>query len=260
MATARSHNDDRDEFHFRQGSCNIILKQGDLLDENDVDALVIPAPDLSEGNPDNFVLFKSIYSKADEDGKREIQTVRSDLKLLNPQVISKNGRRYIFAVPPFLGNPNKAHELLKKTYTSCLNLAVKNNFRKIAFPTIGCGVIGFGRIEAARNVYSALKNFGQSKEGKNMDEIRLIIYDSGIWRDFTTTFMDLSDPKDAQIKFIKVYELLLNKSCSAVDSRFLNLFKACLHLIRVLDHQRSRIHLRCHRKEMKDHRHNDIHQ
>jgi len=211
---ARSHNNDRDALYFKQGSCNIILKQGDLLDENDVDVVVIPTPDLSEPDPDNFVLFKSIHSKADDNYKREIKRVRSDLKLLHPQAISKNGRGRIFAVPPYLGNHGKACDLLKKTYTSCLDLAVKNNFRKIAFPTIGCGVIGFDTKAVARIVYAVFESFIQSTDGKKMNEIRVVIFNNKVWNDFTTIFLDLSDSKHTKIKLTDTYELRCIVNCA----------------------------------------------
>ncbi|CAF4039287.1 unnamed protein product [Rotaria sp. Silwood2] len=182
MATSQS--DDRDEVHLQQGSCNIILKPGDLLNEKNVDVLVIPTP-ANDMNPDNFQLFKSIYSKADQYDKRQIDRVCSNLTQPEPRTISIFGRQYIFAVPPYLGNREKAGGYLKKTYTSCLKLAIKNNFQTIAFPTIGCGVIGFPINDAASNVYLALENFCQSNGGKKMNEIRIIIYDPKIYNEFT---------------------------------------------------------------------------
>ncbi len=257
---SRSHNDDRDEVHFKQGSCSVILKQGDLLNENDVDAIVIPTPALNESNPDNFALYKSIFSKANQDDKRQIEKVRSDLKLLSPAVILKKGFGYILAVPPFKGNPDKARELLRKTYTSCLSLAVKNKFRKIAFPTIGCGVIGFETRDAAREVYSALANFGQAKDGKNMDEIRIIVYNSDVWRDFTSAFTDLGCYSDAKLKFIDMYVsfCLINRaSLLFALFIFLNFVSFLFH---VLDHRKTQIHVKCHRKETKNKHHDNSHE
>ncbi|CAF3678170.1 unnamed protein product, partial [Rotaria sp. Silwood1] len=139
---ATSHSDNWNELHCQQGSCKIILKPGDLLDEKDVNVLVIPTP-AGGMNPDNFQLFKSIYSNADENCKREIKKVCFNLTQSEPQPFSLYGLRYIFVAPPYVGNRDKAPKYLKETYTSCLKLAVKSNFRTIAFPTIGCGVIGF---------------------------------------------------------------------------------------------------------------------
>jgi hypothetical protein len=228
---ATSNNNDCGVYYFKQGSCSIILKKGDLLKETDINVFVIPTPELSEQNPDNFAIFKSIYSHADENKKREIKRLRSELKLLHPQVTWENDRIYILAVPPYLGNPNKAHELLGKTYTSCLRLAVQNNLRKIAFPTIGCGVIGFDTKTAARIVHSAFENFIQSADGKKMDEIRVVVYKDEVWKYFTTTFMDLNDSKQTKIKFVDMYELWHSKSCFAAD--FFLFIRSKIHLISI---------------------------
>ncbi|CAF2698230.1 unnamed protein product [Rotaria sp. Silwood2] len=202
MATSQS--DDRDEVHLQQGSCNIILKPGDLLNEKNVDVLVIPTP-ANDMNPDNFQLFKSIYSKADQYDKRQIDRVCSNLTQPEPRTISIFGRQYIFAVPPYLGNREKAGGYLKKTYTSCLKLAIKNNFQTIAFPTIGCGVIGFPINDAASNVYLALENFCQSNGGKKMNEIRIIIYDPKIYNEFTGIFIDMGRNKNIKLKCVPIY-------------------------------------------------------
>jgi hypothetical protein len=255
---ATSNNSDCADFYFTQGSCSIILKEGDLLKETEVDVLVIPTPDSSELNPDNFVIYKNFYSRADEDQKREIKRLRYDLKLLHPQVISKNGRGCILAVPPFLGKPNKAQELLQKTYTSCLNLAVKHNFRKIAFPTIGCGVIGFDTKAVARIVYSVFENFIQTTDGKKMNEIRVVIFNNKVWNDFTTIFLDLSDSKHTKIKLTDTYELLHSELCFTFDSPIVHPSNVRFVSIFILDHQKSRDQPRCQRKKMKNQHHNDI--
>lgn len=260
---ARWHNDDSHEVHFKQGSCSIILKQGDLLDEKDVDVIVIPTPGPSELNPESFVLYKSFCSKVDENFKREIKKLRSELTQQNPQIISKNGHGYIFAIPPFLGNSTRAYEYLKKTYTLCLNVAVKNDCRKIAFPTIGCGVSGFEAVDAVRSVYQTLEHFGQSKDGKKMNEIRIIVYDSRVWKDFTDIFMEMSDAKSSNIKFNNMYELLYSiprlLHCFDLDSCFLNHSKPHLNLIRILDYQEIQTHWRCHQQKIQDKYHDNSH-
>ncbi|CAF5038559.1 unnamed protein product, partial [Rotaria sp. Silwood1] len=208
---ATSHSDNWKELHFQQGSCKIILKPGDLLDEKDVDVLVIPTP---EGgvNSDNFQLFKSIYSTVDQHDKTQINRVCSDLTLLKPQVVLSSSRKYILAVPPYVGNLSEARKLLTKTYTSCLNLAIQYNFRTIAFPTIGCGVIGFQIDDAARSVYSAIENFCQSKDGKKMDEIRIVIYDKKIYNEFIDIFIETDQTKKIKFNFVTISTKTSNRS------------------------------------------------
>ncbi|CAF1008320.1 unnamed protein product [Adineta steineri] len=201
---ATTHNDDVGEILFKQNSCNIILKQGNLLDENNVDVIVIPTPNASEPKPDNFQIFKAILERTNEQCRRKIDRLRMNLTPDKPQVVLETEPRYIFAMPPYLGNPTKAYQYLRNTYTACLNLAVEQYFRTIAFPTIGCGVIGFEAIAAARSVYQALDNFGQSKNKTKLNEIRIVIYDKDVWHDFTTTFIELSHQKNAKIKLIDI--------------------------------------------------------
>ncbi|CAF5056318.1 unnamed protein product [Rotaria sp. Silwood1] len=208
---ATSHSDNWNELHCQQGSCKIILKPGDLLDEKDVNVLVIPTP-AGGMNPDNFQLFKSIYSNADENCKREIKKVCFNLTQSEPQTFSLYGLRYIFVAPPYVGNRDKAPKYLKETYTSCLKLAVKSNFRTIAFPTIGCGVIGFPIDDAARSVYSAIENFCQSKDGKKMDEIRIVIYDKNIYNEFIGIFIETDQTKKIKFNFVTISTKTSNRS------------------------------------------------
>jgi hypothetical protein len=203
---AGSQHDDHNEFYFKQGSCSIILKQGDLLDEKDVNAIVIPTPPLSEPNTDSFAIYKAFCSKADANYRRDIERIREKVSS-GPQVLSKNDHGFIFVSSPYFNNPKKACDLLKKTYTSSLELAAKNNYRKVAFPTIGCGISGFPIRDATQVVYQTLENFIKSEKGRQMSEIRLIVFDRHVWPEFTTNFMDFCDYSNSKIKPDKMYEL-----------------------------------------------------
>ena len=196
--------DQASEVHFRRGPCRIILKQGDLLRETNVDALVIPTPPLTDSENHNYALFNSICSTANRDLKREIDITREKVVLLKPQIIWKENSAYILSVPPYLGNPKKAEELLEKTYTSCLTLAMSFDVRKIAFPTIGCGVIGFRTSDAAKVVYRSLEKF-ELPSGTKLNEIRVIIYNMDVYGPFTQTFVELSQDNRSRIKFDTMY-------------------------------------------------------
>ncbi|UJR22540.1 hypothetical protein I4U23_025589 [Adineta vaga] len=198
---ARSHTSARSEILFEHGSCQFILKQGDLLDENNVDAIVVPTPSGSETKPDTFAIYKLVYSELDKNGKKDIDQIRNELSGQKPKVFVKHNRKYVLIVPPYFGNPSVAFSLLKKTYTSCLDLAVKNDIRTIAFPAIGCGVIQFPINDAARSIYEAIEQFGRTKDAKKINEIRLVIYDDKVWQNFSSSFIDLSDRQGACIKF-----------------------------------------------------------
>lgn len=58
-------------------------------------------------------------------------------------------RHVIHSVGPVYKNAQTSAPLLESTYASCLDAAKKNNFTKIAFPAISCGVYGYPLGEAA---------------------------------------------------------------------------------------------------------------
>ena len=215
--------DQTSEVHFRRGPCKIILKKGDLLRETNVDALVIPTPSITESEKHNYALFNSICSTANHDLKRQIEITREKVDLSKPQFIWKKDSSYILSVPPYLGNPKKAEEFLEKTYTSCLALAMKFDVQKIAFPTIGCGDIGFRPNDAAKIVYRLLEKFELPNRTK-LNEIRVVIYNIDVYGIFTQTFMELSQDNKTRIKFDTMYviysRLVFCIRSSTVDCSF----------------------------------------
>jgi len=229
---ARSNNNDCAEIYFQQGSCNIILKQGDLLAEADVDAIVIPTPEYGQQASHSYPIFEALCSKVDQRLRGEINRFSS--KIIpggDPQIIWSNKPSIILTPTPYYRNEKKAFQLLKSTYLACLNLAVNENKRTIAFPTIGCGKSGFKTADAADNLYKALAQFEQSGD-KQLNEIRIIIYDSNIFNEFINVFMELAQERNAKIKLLDMYELLFNKPrftaiCSFYLSKFRLIFISC---------------------------------
>jgi hypothetical protein len=256
---ASSNNDGCAEVYFQQGSCNIILKQGDLLQENDVDVIVIPTPENGQNASHTYPLFEALCSKADQKLKDQIKKFSSKIKLHEkPQIILDSKPSIILTPIPYFGHEKKASEMLKTTYLACLSLAVKQNCQTIAFPTIGCGKSGFKSRDAADIVYYALAQFEQPRD-KKMNEIRIIIYDKEIYNEFSDVFIDAGQKSNAKIKFIEMYELLYCKSYFAFDSCFFNPPHSRLLLIRFVDHGKNQTHLKCHRDgTTKEHR-NDSH-
>jgi len=217
---ARSNDNDCAEVYFQQGSCSIILKQGDLLSEKDVDVIVIPTPEYGQQASHGYPLFEALCSRADQKLKEQIKKFSSKVKPGgDPQIIWSDKPAIILTPTPYYRNEKKAFQLLKDTYLACLNLAVDKKYRTIAFPTIGCGQSGFKTEDAANNLYKALAQLEQSRD-KQFNEIRIIIYDKDIFGEFTNVFVDLGQDHNAKIKLKDMYELLFSKSCFAVASCF----------------------------------------
>ena len=71
---------------------------------------------------------------------------------------------------------NRERELLASCYRSCLELAVKNGIRRIAFPSIATGIYHFPLDEAAQIAVRTAKEFTSQHPGE-LDEIKWVLFD-----------------------------------------------------------------------------------
>lgn len=78
--------------------------------------------------------------------------------------------------PHWNGGKSGEHELLASCYQSCLELAVENEIRSIAFPSISTGIYRFPVEEAARIAISTAKSFYASHPGK-LEVIKWVLFD-----------------------------------------------------------------------------------
>ena len=74
------------------------------------------------------------------------------------------------------GKSQKEHKLLASCYQSCLELAVKNGIRSIAFPSISTGIYCFPLEEAAKIAVSTAKQFVADHPGE-LDVIKWVLFD-----------------------------------------------------------------------------------
>ncbi len=74
------------------------------------------------------------------------------------------------------GKMKKEHKLLASCYQSCLELAVKNGIRSIAFPSIATGIYCFPLEEAAKIAVSTAKQFVVEHPGE-LDVIKWVLFD-----------------------------------------------------------------------------------
>lgn len=78
--------------------------------------------------------------------------------------------------PRWNGGKSKEHELLASCYQSCLELAVENGIRSIAFPSISTGIYHFPLEEAAKIAVSTAKKFAKNHPGE-LDFIKWVLFD-----------------------------------------------------------------------------------
>ena len=83
--------------------------------------------------------------------------------------------------PVWRGGKANERELLASCYRSCLELAVENNIRSIAFPSISTGVYHFPLEEAARIAVSTVKSFVEEHPDK-LDIIKWVLFDDNTYR------------------------------------------------------------------------------
>lgn len=88
-------------------------------------------------------------------------------------------RHIIHTVGPVWNGGGKGEEeLLASCYKSCLETAVQNGLRKLAFPSVSTGIYHFPVDLAAKTAVKAAVDFVRSKEGA-MDLILWVLFDEG---------------------------------------------------------------------------------
>jgi O-acetyl-ADP-ribose deacetylase (regulator of RNase III) len=86
--------------------------------------------------------------------------------------------------PVWQGGENKEEEKLASCYRNSLKLAIENNVKSIAFPSISTGAYKFPIEKAAPIAIREVKNF--LKENKEIEEVIFVLFserDFGIYQD-----------------------------------------------------------------------------
>ena len=78
--------------------------------------------------------------------------------------------------PHWNGGNSGEHELLASCYQSCLELAVENGIRSIAFPSISTGIYHFPLDEAAVIAIATAKKFVADHPGE-LDMVKWVLFD-----------------------------------------------------------------------------------
>lgn len=142
-------------------SGRLIVKSGDLTDEK-VDAIVNAAnSSLLGGGGVDGAIHRRGGKAILEECKRIRATTHPDGLPTGEAVITTAGelpaRYVIHTVGPIYGRNNgRDAELLAACYLSSIDLALANNLKTIAFPSISTGVYGYPKHEAAPIVYRSV--------------------------------------------------------------------------------------------------------
>lgn len=78
--------------------------------------------------------------------------------------------------PCWNGGRSGEHELLASCYRSCLELAVENGIRSIAFPSISTGIYHFPLEKAAKIAVGTVKQFVAEHPGE-LDTVKWVLFD-----------------------------------------------------------------------------------
>lgn len=76
--------------------------------------------------------------------------------------------------PVWNGDKEEKKKLLKNCYQNCLELAVENNIKTIAFPNISTGIYHFPKDKAAIIAIETVSNFNQKDK---IDEVVFVCFD-----------------------------------------------------------------------------------
>lgn len=165
---------------YLKGKVNVTV--GDIT-EQDVDAIVNAANStlLGGGGVDGAIHSKGGRQIYDE-CKKIRETIYPKGLPTGKAVITSGGNLkaqfVIHTVGPVYGmNKGNDAQLLADSYSNCLKLALENELKTIAFPSISTGAFHFPKHEAAQISSAAIKEFLEKTD--MLDEIRLVFFSLG---------------------------------------------------------------------------------
>ncbi len=92
---------------------------------------------------------------------------------------------------------------LTKIVLACLQKAERNEYASISFPAIGTGAHSYPPDLSAKAIVNSLKQFVQKSPNPNLKIIRMVIFQSEIFDQFTAAFKKIDEGEDSVFKQLK---------------------------------------------------------
>lgn len=171
------------------GRSRLLLKQGDIILEN-VDAIVNAAnSSLMGGGGVDGAIHRAGGPAILEECKRIRQT-QGELPI-GEAVITTGGNlmaRYVIHTvgPVWHGGTRNEEKLLANAYRNSLKLALRNDIKSIAFPSISTGIYGFPIDRASRIAFTTVVEF--LKTHQDIKEVRLVVFSRNDFDVYTPLF------------------------------------------------------------------------
>lgn len=165
----------------------VVIKVGDITGET-VDAIVNAAnSSLLGGGGVDGAIHDAGGKQILEECKEIRRTKFPDGLPAGEAVITSGGnlpaKFVIHTVGPIYGrNEQRDGELLGNCYKNSLALAVENNLKTLAFPSISTGAYGYPKTEAAKVASLAIKEF--SDENETLEKVFLVFFSEADAKNF----------------------------------------------------------------------------
>ena len=92
--------------------------------------------------------------------------------------------------PIWQGGQNSEKELLTSCYKNCLKLAIENNIKTIAFPSIITGAYGFPIEKASKIALDEI--FGFSKEHNIIEVVKIVCFGPNPYNIYMKNYTELT--------------------------------------------------------------------
>ncbi|RMF93154.1 MAG: O-acetyl-ADP-ribose deacetylase [Candidatus Schekmanbacteria bacterium] len=181
----------------KKGKTKISLKQGDITKEK-TDAIVNAAnSSLMGGGGVDGAIHRAGGPAILEECKKIVS--RIGRCPVGEAVITGGGKlkaKYVIhTVGPIWHGGNRGEkELLEKCFENCIDLALKNGIKSIAFPAISTGAYRYPIHEAAE--VSLGKVLSLAEKNIDIDEIRFVLFSDVVFKVFSDTLKKVAQIKE----------------------------------------------------------------